>query len=31
MDAERAIELSPQGCGLIIVDMQAEPIKGTVG
>jgi nicotinamidase-related amidase len=24
MDAERAIELSPQGCGLIIVDMQVE-------
>jgi nicotinamidase-related amidase len=24
MDAERAIELSPQGSGLIIVDMQAE-------
>jgi len=24
MDAERAIELSPQGAGLIIVDMQAE-------
>jgi len=24
MDAEGAIELSPQGCGLIIVDMQVE-------
>ena len=24
MDAERTIELSPQGSGLIIVDMQAE-------
>ena len=24
MDAERTIELSPQGCGLIIVDMQVE-------
>jgi hypothetical protein len=28
MSAERTIELSPQSSGLVIVDMQAEAVKG---